>query len=189
MARAGHPVVVVEGNLSTPRLHSHFRLPNKLGLSSYLEKEIDIDQILQKSRLENLYVITSGPPLSNREHIGSERMETLIDQLKERFSLVLLDSPALLASADATALSTMVDSLLMVVGYGQARREAVEEASRLLRMLNVEVTGLVINRADSKYSGTHYIEDLQDANRDSFSSKSARNPKISGGKAPMALEK
>jgi Mrp family chromosome partitioning ATPase len=80
----------------------------------------------------------------------------------------------------------MADSLLLVVASGQAQREAVAEATRLLLTLDTEISGLVANRADGSYPGTVRKHHSQEIDRESLTSESLHGSKIRG---PMALEK
>jgi polysaccharide biosynthesis transport protein len=186
VARTGQSVVIVDGNLAAPVLHTRFGLPNSHGLTNYLEKKDFLEQVIQKTPIPNLYAITSGPPMKNRELLESDRSKALFELLKKQFALVLVDSPALLATADASVLATMTSGVLMVVERGHARREALQEAQRCLSPFAARVIGVVVNRADSIDSVTYpnpaYFDDK--LNSDSSTSKGRQKATSS-----VALEK
>ena len=172
MAKSGRRVVVLDCDLHLPTLHSLFKLPNEYGLTSVLTRQVSTEGALQRSSIPNLSVITSGPPLLDRAHLpelrqitpsslvgrleqgtdllGTREMAQLIDQLKEQFDAVLLDTPALLSVTDAAVLAPLVDSVLLVVAPEYSHRDAVRAVLELLDGVKVKAIGVVINREKFK---------------------------------------
>lgn len=149
IAHAGRSVVVVDGDLRRPVLHTIFGVANEKGLSSVLKHEATLDEALQASSTAGIQVLPSGPlPANPSELLDSACMQQLMEQLIERFDMVLLDSPALIAVADGAVLTSLVDGVLLVVGLAQARQEAVQEMRQRLIGLRARPVGLVVNRAE-----------------------------------------
>jgi capsular exopolysaccharide synthesis family protein len=157
MAEAGQRVVLVDADLRLPTVHTILNLPNSLGLSGVLNRGDTWDQVIQKTRRRNVWVITSGPTPSNPGAlVGSARMRELMGQLSGWFDVVLVDSPALLAVADAAALATLVEAVILVVSRSQTRREAMQAASSELVGVQAKLLGLVVNRAEPSRDYGYY---------------------------------
>jgi non-specific protein-tyrosine kinase len=168
IAKSGRSVVTIDCDLHVPTLHTLFKLPNEFGLTSVLTKQVSVAGVVQKSSVPNLYVITSGPALpdpakspelkqitpsalANRleqgtELLGSQEMESLIEQLKREFDVVLLDTPALLSVTDAAVLAPLVDMVVLVVATERSHRDAVRMVREQLDSAHAKAIGVVINR-------------------------------------------
>jgi polysaccharide biosynthesis transport protein len=148
-ARTGRTVAVVDCDLRLPAQHRMFDMPNRIGLSSYLNGQATLDRAAQWSHIPGLEVITSGPlPPNPGELVGSWELANCLDELVARRDVVLLDSPSLLAVADAQALAPLVDRVVLVVGRGQASAEAVRTAREQLIGARARSICVVVNRAE-----------------------------------------
>ena len=107
MAQAGLSAILVDSDLRRPVLHKIFDLSNKEGLTTaLLEGEPNLDGRLQATQVGNLRVLTSGPlPPNPSELLGSQKMKSLIESLKEKADVVLFDSPPTLVVTDAAVLA------------------------------------------------------------------------------------
>jgi len=149
MAQAGRKVVAIDADLRIPALHKVFELPNEVGLSSVLEQQATLEEALQDAGIPGLQVLTSGPLPSNpTELLGTPEMGLLVHQLVQESDMVLLDTPSLLAVADAVVLAPVVDGVTVVVGLGQTRREAFEAALKQLADVKARPVGVIVNRAE-----------------------------------------
>jgi receptor protein-tyrosine kinase len=149
MGHSGRQVVIVDGNLRRPTLHELFGVPNRLGLSNILTREVSLDEALQDSGLPGIQVLTSGPlPPHPAFLLDSHYMMELLDMLSARFDMVLIDSPPLLEFADTSVLALSAKNVLMVVERSQARQESLRGALQKLDEIKIEPLGLVVNRAE-----------------------------------------
>jgi capsular exopolysaccharide synthesis family protein len=150
LAESGRTVVVVDCDLRRPTLHRLFMLPNKCGLTDVLEQKVPLEKALQKSLYrdyQSVWVLSSGRlPEYPTKLLGSAEMADLIHRLALEFDYVLLDTPAMLGTADVTALIQKVDGYLWVVRQGHASREAVETARKFLEGFSEKSIGLVVNQ-------------------------------------------
>jgi non-specific protein-tyrosine kinase len=159
VARFGRKVIVVDSDMRLPTLHKIFNLTNEAGLSNVLQQEATLDSAIQASTTPDVWLLTSGPqPSHPAELLNSQRMANLIVQLKQRFDLVLLDTPSLLAVSDATIMAPVVDGVVLVVGRAQARRETVQAARKQLDDVKARSVGIVVNRANGS---NHYFDHYQ----------------------------
>ncbi|MBU0492704.1 MAG: polysaccharide biosynthesis tyrosine autokinase [Chloroflexi bacterium] len=147
-AQAGKRVIVVDSDLRRPVLHRIFGLDREIGLTTLLlEAEPDLDAALQSGGVEGLQVLVSGPiPPNPGDLLGSPQMKQLIARLRERADVVLLDSPPVLAVADASLLAAQASGTILVVDAGETRRDAVRRAKEALDKAEAKVLGAVLNR-------------------------------------------
>ncbi|MFQ5814047.1 MAG: polysaccharide biosynthesis tyrosine autokinase [Anaerolineae bacterium] len=167
MAQAGRKVVVVDTNLRHPCLHQVFDLPNELGLSNIILAPSEVSAVLQETKIQGVSVLTSGPlPPNPAELLGSSKMRKLIKELAEEANMVLLDSPPILAVADATVLTPMVDGVLLVAARDQATGRRVQRALQQMDRVGVRTLGLVFNKAkpgDGDYYCPYYSDGTEGA--------------------------
>jgi capsular exopolysaccharide synthesis family protein len=148
MAQSGMRVVAVDADLRRPTLHKIFNLPSSHGLSdAILHVNPPVSEHLQATEVENLWLLASGPlPPNPAELLGSERMRTIIEELRGRVDMVLFDSPPLLAVTDAVILGTRVGGVLLVNDAGRTRRGDARQGVEKFRRVQANVLGVVLNR-------------------------------------------
>ncbi len=153
MGRLGRQVVVVDADLRAPTLHRFFDLlPTESGLADVLAGRVELDAAITDSGVPNCAVLRSGnPPADPTELLGSPAMAATLAGLVERYEVVLIDSPALLAVSDGAILASAVDGVLLVVRSGQARRESLERTRRQLEGVRASMLGSVVNCAAEAY--------------------------------------
>lgn len=158
-AQSGKKVILVDCDLHIPKQHKILGLPNKVGLSTLLNQLTNIpeivQEIVQETNLAGLHVITSGPlPPDPSKVLGTSQMTSLIKWLSQEYDIVLLDSPAVLASAETTLLASIVDGVILVARRNYIKEDAVKETCRQLADIKVHMVGLVVNEAEQ--NGTYY---------------------------------
>lgn len=159
IAQAGSQVILVDSDLRRPVQHRVFQLPNSLGMTSLLlDVHLDVESALQPVEgLTGLRVLTSGPlPPNPAEVLKSRRTATLLASLIERADMVVLDSPPLLAVADAAILAGLASGTLLVCQSGVTRTAAAREALEALAKVGVKPLGLVVNDLDRSRVGSYY---------------------------------
>lgn len=160
IAQSGREVIVVDCDLRLPTTHKFFDLPNKRGLTNILTGEVTYEEAIQYTTYPRVQVITSGPlPPNPTELLGSQQMIDLIDQLRQQYDFVLLDTPALLSVADAAVLAPTVDNVILVVAQAQTRRGDVDTVRQQLSNVRVKSMEVVINRAEANGSYAYYEAD------------------------------
>ncbi len=157
LARSGVNVLLLDGDLRKPTLHKYFDLSNALGLTNLLiDDELTIDKV-SHGIMNNLTVLTSGPiPPNPTELLQTKKMRDLLTGLKEHFEIIIIDSPPVMAVADASVLSIMADGTIMVVGYGHSSRESVLKAKEQLQMVKANILGVVMNKVPLNGQGYYY---------------------------------
>ena len=151
LAQAGIKVALVESDLRRPKISEYLGVEGAVGLTSVLIGRATLDQALQTWGRSGLSVLASGPiPPNPSELLGSGHMVALLNQLKQRFDVVIIDAPPLLPVTDAAVLSRICDGAVIVVRYGKTRREQVERTAQALRTVDARILGTVLNMAPTK---------------------------------------
>lgn len=147
MAQAGVNTLIVDCDLRRPRQHRLFALPNTKGFTNLLaDRGTALDEVIRETAAPGLKVLTSGPiPPNPSELLASQHVKDVIAELETRFQLVLIDSPPVVAVADAAILASQVDGVLIVVRAHQTKQNLAEAAKNLLDKASANIIGIVLN--------------------------------------------
>jgi succinoglycan biosynthesis transport protein ExoP len=122
-AMSNKKTVIVGLDLRKPKLFDDFKIDNIIGSVNYLIGQKSLDQIIQKTHIPNLDLITSGPvPPNPAELIISESMKEMIEELKLKYDYIILDTPPVGLVADALELAQYCDATLYVVRQGVTKK-------------------------------------------------------------------
>jgi protein-tyrosine kinase len=172
LAQADRSVLLVDADLRRPVLHTVFRQPSTPGLSSYLAGDALPDAVVIKTSIPNLSLVPCGPtPPNPSELLGSRRMSDFLQTMSERFDMIILDTPPVLAVSDACVLVPAVDGVLLVVGSGVVVRPSLKRAKEQLASVHARILGAVVNKFDAVANG--YTKRYYDS-YDSYYGKDAR---------------
>ena len=164
MARVGKRVVVIDGDLRKPRLHTRFGLTARRGLTNVLLGEAELVDVAQKVPGEpNLVVVPSGPPPPNpSELLSSTRTADLIEQVADGVDAVLIASPPVLPVADSVVLAGLADGVLLVAQAGYSQRRLVSRAVEVLSHVDAPLLGSVLVNAFDEGGGSasYYYADV-----------------------------
>lgn len=156
-ALSGQSVILVDSDLRRPTQHRLCRLPNQVGLSNVLTGAYTLDQALQNTDVAGLRVLTGGPTPPNPIRLLKSRAATqCLQQLREQADLVVLDTPPVLALADAQVVTAMADATLLVVSSRETGRRDVARTLSLLQQSGTEVIGLLLNKTNSREGNRYY---------------------------------
>ena len=152
LASSGEEVVVVDLNLRNPMLHSYFDVPREQGRGV-------LDALLEPASADDYTQLTSQPqlrvlpaalhPVLPSALLGSGRLESLLEQLRKGADYVLLDTPPVSAVADASAIATVADGVLLVIDLTRTHRNELLVAAEQLHNARARTLGVVLNRASA----------------------------------------
>lgn len=147
-AQRGEQVLLVDGNVRNPVLNQVFGIKQWPGLSDGLATGIDFDEIVYPTSIEGLAVIPGGSPMpGTADLLDSRAMEELLERAKAKYTVILIDSPAVLDTPDAIALAGRCDGAVLVLRSGKTQQKKAIEAKRLLDFGKVNLLGTVLNRS------------------------------------------
>lgn len=154
-SQTGKKVLVIDCDLRKPSVHKKFQISNTAGLSNILVGENEFADTVNKYS-DNLWIIPSGTiPPNPSEMLMSKKFKNFIDEMREKFDYIIIDTPPVIAVTDAQILSTEADGCILVVSSGEAQREAVQKSRELLENVNAKILGVVLNKMDLKSRGSY----------------------------------
>ena len=166
LAEAGKRVIVVSADMRRPQIENYFGVNGQKGLSNWLASgDSEIWDIMHDPGIPNLRLIPSGQiPANPAELLSSDRMAQLIGVLETHSDLVLLDTPPVLAVADASILASVVGASVLLVQSGGTDRQAAHRAKEELERAGRSILGVVVGEVEDRspgyyYTGEYYSDD------------------------------
>jgi len=158
IAQSEKKVILIDCDLRRPSLHRLFALPQQPGLTTMVLDEGAMgNPPLQQTPVSGLWLLASGTlPPSPPDLLGSQRMNGVLETLKEQADMVLLDAPPVIGVSDAAILATKVDGVMLVVSAGQTKRESVQASKDMLERVNANLIGAVLANVPLDASLQHY---------------------------------
>lgn len=153
IASVGHKTILLDCDLRRPTLHEKLKVDNSKGLSNYMVNNAKTDEIIKKTNVENLWFIPAGPVLPNSsELIEAGVLDPLIDELKQRFDYVIIDSTPAGLVADASLMIKYASIILLVCRNDYTRKDVFGDVLNLFRANNITNFDIVFNDLDLKKS-------------------------------------
>jgi capsular exopolysaccharide synthesis family protein len=156
-AQGGYSTLIVDADLRRPVQHLLFDLNNECGLTNYLTTDMDLDQAISPTSVENLSILPSGVLPSDAVGIlNSQRMSDTIAELKMRYDIVFFDSPPILGVSDASVIASEVDQTVIVVQHRRFPRAMLTRVKQAILGVGGTVLGVVLNNVDLKHDQNYY---------------------------------
>lgn len=147
--------LLIDGDLRKPTVHYTFQVENQRGLTNVLTKRDDLFSCIQKTKIDHLSVLPTGPiPPNPAELLGSQAMKEFLNRAMENFDMILIDTPPVLAVTDAQILANQCDGTILVIKSGETQVDAAMKAKELLVAANGKLLGTVLNQ--KKVQDSHY---------------------------------
>jgi len=152
-------VLVVDSDLRKPRLHRIFKERSLGGLSGYLAGKVSLEDAIQKTSIENIWLLPCGliPP-NPAELLNSKKMKEMMEKVKKRFDVILLDTSPVLAVIDAVIVSSLADSMVFIIKAGEITRKPFLNAVEELRRAKVKIIGVLFNELKMRKGDYHFMD-------------------------------
>ncbi len=168
-AQSGHRVLLIDLDLHRPAQHNLFGLSNRHGITTLWKQGNDIPSahqlgqdivnVIQGTSVDNLFVLTCGPTMMDpSEFLASEKLQAILRLVLVKFDYVIVDSPPVLVVTDPLVLSSMVDSVLLVIRAGKTSRSELKQTVERLNRVGGHLLGVVLNRAADVDASYYYSE-------------------------------
>ncbi|UBH23092.1 CpsD/CapB family tyrosine-protein kinase [Macrococcus armenti] len=156
-AQAGKSVLLIDGDLRKPTVHYTFETKNVFGLSNLITDQINLEQAVQNTKVENLSIMTSGPiPPNPSELLSSKKFKDLIQSFEQYFDMIIIDTPPVLAVTDAVIMSTVVDGTIIVTNVETNNKHHLLKAKEVLEKSDVNILGVVLNNVEKSGKDDYY---------------------------------
>ena len=159
MAQSGKNVLLIDSDLRRPTLHTLFGMRRDIGATEVLSGELDLLTAVQQTVVEGLSVLTCGSlPQNPAEMLASSGYSTMLQNAEQKFDIVLVDTPPLLAVSDPSIVAPNTDGLILVLRMGKNKRNSAKRATELIDTNNIRVIGVVCNATTADEEGYSYKE-------------------------------
>lgn len=174
LADSNKRVLLIDADLRCPRIDAVRSLRNGSGLTTLLAAETLRDEMIDEaiqvdSQSGQLHILTAGAHSVNPTNLlASQEMTWLLARLKRKYDHIIIDSPPALYFADSTIISTLVDSVVLVVRDGLSSMQSIFKVQRLFQSVGARISGLVVNAVPkhkhvySKYKYYYAREEFAD---------------------------
>lgn len=145
MAKTGVKTLLLDCDFRTPVLHEVFQLPNR-GLTDCLSAGADYHEFVQLVADAGLDIVTGGTPVSNAgELLSSQPMQELLQAVRDEYEYVFVNTPPVLASADAISVSGKADGVILVIASGKNEAKLINKAKVTLEQAGASLLGCILN--------------------------------------------
>lgn len=145
-AEAGKRVLLVDADMRRPTLHHTFQMPNKIGLSNLLLNKGRLQDSVKRSGVPGLDLLLCGQiPPNPAELLSTPKLDELLDEMKSKYDIIIIDSPPLLSVTDSKILANKCDATVLVVNTGKSEKESVVKARDALVTSKAFIMGVVMN--------------------------------------------
>jgi capsular exopolysaccharide synthesis family protein len=149
LAKSGQKVALLDADMRRPRLHSMLNLDKtKPDLAMVLAGDATLADALQKDISGADVIIASAKTANPQDLLNSHQMEKLIATLREKYDMVVIDTPPIMAVADAALVGQKADTTVYVVRWVATPREVVGEGLKQLMKFNTKIAGMVLTQVD-----------------------------------------
>jgi capsular exopolysaccharide synthesis family protein len=168
LAQNDFQTVIIDSDFRRPAVHQRLGLSNHHGLSSlFIEKQIDLNVSFQTIDTPNLKILAAGSlPPNPTELLASAKMAQIIETISEQVDMLLVDTPPMLAVADAAVISPRVDGVLLVIRPGVTKIADARHSIEQLKRAKANILGVVLNGIDIRHKGYYngYYADNKSSN-------------------------
>ena len=149
MAQNGARVLIIDTDMRKPRLHRALGVSNERGISTLLVNAAKVADAVKSTEVPGLSVLPCGPvPPNPAEMLHTPRFKELLEELSGQFDRIILDSPPVVAAADAAVLSSQVDGVVYVARFKRTTKDLAKRMMRNLHDVNAPILGVVLNDVD-----------------------------------------
>jgi capsular exopolysaccharide synthesis family protein len=156
-AQTGKKTLLIDADLRRPTSHYTFEVSNHSGLSTTLVNDVSIEEVMKKTKVDGLDIITSGPiPPNPSELISRKKMEEIMDELKQLYDIIIVDSPPIVPVIDAQVISKFVNGTVIVTNVEHNDSRTLKEAKDLLVKTNTPLLGIILNQKKQLHNQNYY---------------------------------
>jgi len=170
LAQKGVRVLLIDADLRRPSVHKTLGMGPRSGLSNVLTGSVTLDHAITRSPiLSNLFILPAGtPPPNPAELLASANMRDFLNDLRDKYDHIIIDTPPTLSVTDAVVLSQRVDAIILVIRSSKTTKQALRRARDILMQVNAKITGVLLNAVDLSSPDYYYYYEYQGKYHDSY---------------------
>lgn len=146
MSQQQEKVLLIDGNLRNPNIHNIFKTSNVFGLTDVLMGSSSLEEAIYKSSIQGLDILTSGKISSNPvELLASKNMQSLLQQVKSLYDIILIDSTSILDVTDTKIIANICDGVVLIVKQNKTNIGSAIETKKVLDYAKARIVGVILN--------------------------------------------
>lgn len=152
MAESGKKILMVDADLRKSVLAAKYHIQGiDKGLSHYLTRQAEIEDIIYETETEGFYLSVAGPLSPDPTSLlDSDQFQKFIDKVREDYDYVIIDAPPLGVVIDAAIIGKYCDGAVLVIEQGVIKRKVVQDVIKQLKRGKVRILGAVLNKVDER---------------------------------------
>jgi capsular exopolysaccharide synthesis family protein len=159
LAEAGSRVLLLDADVRHPRCHKAFGIANDCGLTQLLAGEAELESVIHALDVPGLSLLAAGPsPHNPAELMSSTRMRQLLQELREQYDFLIIDTPPVLLVTDAEVLAREADGVVLVVKWNDTPRDFARRARDRLLLAGAHLLGLVVNNVGPAWDDVYFYK-------------------------------
>lgn len=162
LAQLDMKILLVDADIRRGRLSRTYNIGKKKGLCQYLSEDVSLEEVIQKTKIPNLSVITPGESaIMGSELLSSSKMKELIYLSRKFFDLVVYDTPPITLISDTSILLSHLGGAILVTRTGVTRSKIILKSLSMIHRSNTSLIGVVLNGSvvtEDKYYHLYYKE-------------------------------
>lgn len=159
MVESGQKIIYVDCDIRKSVVIGRFGVRSEdgkkiFGLSHYLSGQKKLDDVIYDTEIEGMNMIFAGPSVPNpTEMLGNHYFKEMLQNLRETYDVVIVDTPPLGSVIDAAVVAPQVDGAILVIEQGKVSRRFIKEVKKQLDHSGVKILGVVLNKVEVKKQG------------------------------------
>ncbi len=162
-AQEGKKVLIIDADLRNGRQNQIFEIMNTIngGYTNLIlnydeedEKKMVLSDYIKETKINKVWLLPNGPiPPNPVELLSSDNNKRVLEDLKNKFDIILIDCPPTLGLSDTMILAKYSDLNLVVVGYKETKMESLRTVAKIFEQSNEKINGVIINKTPYKNTG------------------------------------
>jgi capsular exopolysaccharide synthesis family protein len=162
IAATGKSVLLIDADLRSPSLHRIFGVRGRYGLANCLDSDVDLDELIHGDPVSGVSLLAAGRSHSRpQEALHSPQLREAVRRWRDRFDVVLIDTPPVLPIADARLLAPLADYCVFIVRWGKTGWNTAAHGLNLFKETGARIAGVALSRVNLKQLGTYDFADSE----------------------------
>ena len=157
LSEAGKKVLIMDLDLRRPNVHNLWKESQRPGLIEVLFEDVTLEEAIKPSAARNIDLLTAGKKTPNPSAINqSESLRTLIEELKNRYDHILIDTAPYGIITDAAPMMRLADGIVVSAKFNLTKETQLVHTLENLERIHARVLGTVLTAFDHHKSSDYY---------------------------------
>ncbi|MBP5191706.1 MAG: CpsD/CapB family tyrosine-protein kinase [Eubacterium sp.] len=158
LAEADKKVLFIDADMRKSVTVGRYRIMGaSYGLSHLLSGAKELDEVMYSTNYEGLHIITAGQvPPNPSELLGDEVFTEAINQLREEFDYIIIDTPPIGSVTDAAVVSQNCDGMVLVIAQNHISYKFAQDVKGRLEKAKARILGVILNKVQKNHANGYY---------------------------------